>query len=223
MRGSENDRVVVIGAGLAGLTAAATAARAGQEVVLVEAHRPGGRARTDSRGGYLFNQGPHALYRGGPAWRILRELGVPHHGHNPPFRGMLGVRDGKLVRLLRGTPIASIASKLAAGRSAPRAGKSTTEWIDVLSLRPSEAELLRVGARCGHLRSGPGSPAGGASRRTVAQRAGAWRVLPGRRLGHPRRGPRRSSDRRRGGDPSSRRSGRDRWCPRRVGGGDGRR
>ena len=138
---------MVIGAGLAGLTAAATAARAGQEVVLVEAHRPGGRARTDSRGGYLFNQGPHALYRGGPAWRILRELGVPHDGHNPPFRGMLGVRDGKLVRLLRGTPIASIASKLAAGRSAPRAGKSTTEWIDALSLRPSEAELLRVGAR----------------------------------------------------------------------------
>jgi len=147
MRGSENDRVVVIGAGLAGLTAAATAARAGQEVVLVEAHRPGGRARTDGRGGYLFNQGPHALYRGGPAWRILRELGVSHHGHNPPFRGMRGVREGRLVRLLRGAQIASIASKLAAGRPAARAGRSTAEWIDGLSLRSSEAELLRVGAR----------------------------------------------------------------------------
>ena len=39
--------VVVIGAGLAGLTAAATAARAGEMVVVVEADAVGGRARTD--------------------------------------------------------------------------------------------------------------------------------------------------------------------------------
>ena len=52
---------MVIGAGLAGLTAAATAARAGRPVVVVEAHAAGGRARTDERSGYRFNQGPHAL------------------------------------------------------------------------------------------------------------------------------------------------------------------
>jgi phytoene dehydrogenase-like protein len=80
-----SESVVVIGAGLAGLTAAATAARAGRRVTVIDAHRPGGRARTDQKSGYLFNQGPHALYRGGPAWQILAELGVKHRGHNPPF------------------------------------------------------------------------------------------------------------------------------------------
>jgi protoporphyrinogen oxidase len=91
--------VVVIGAGLAGLTAAATAARAGRSVVVIEADSVGGRARTDVHGGYRLNQGPHALVRGGEASRILRDLGVPHSGHGPPVRGARIVRQGKLVRV----------------------------------------------------------------------------------------------------------------------------
>ena len=75
MREHDKETVVVIGAGLAGLTAAATAARARRPVVVVEAHTAGGRARTDELGGYRFNQGPHALGRGGEAWRILRQPG----------------------------------------------------------------------------------------------------------------------------------------------------
>ncbi len=97
MRERDKEAVVVIGAGLAGLTAAATAARVRRPVVVVEAHTAGGRARTDERGGYRFNQGPHALGRGGEAWRILRDLGVPHRGHRPPLRGARVVRDGKLA------------------------------------------------------------------------------------------------------------------------------
>ncbi len=77
MREHDKETVVVIGAGLAGLTAAATAARARRPVVVVEAHTAGGRARTDELSGYRFNQGPHALGRGGEAWRILHDLGVP--------------------------------------------------------------------------------------------------------------------------------------------------
>ncbi len=55
-------RIIVIGGGWAGLTAAATAATAGAEVVLLEARSElGGRARTETNNGFLFNQGAHAL------------------------------------------------------------------------------------------------------------------------------------------------------------------
>ncbi|MFI1074149.1 NAD(P)-binding protein [Streptomyces puniciscabiei] len=101
-------RVTVIGGGFAGLTAAITAAEAGATVTVYEAHHTlGGRART-ADGPYRTNEGPHALYNGGPHWTWLRQRGligplapIPaleaarlrlrHHGalrRTPPF-GML--------------------------------------------------------------------------------------------------------------------------------------
>lgn len=83
--------VAVIGAGLAGLTAAALLSRAGQRVHIFEkARTSGGRARTQQiAGGYAFNQGPHALYQGGAARRILDALSIPYSGHVPRTRGRL--------------------------------------------------------------------------------------------------------------------------------------
>lgn len=143
MREHDKDPVVVIGAGLAGLTAAATAARAGNRVVVVEAHGGGGRARSNERGGYLFNQGPHALYRGGEAWRILRDLGVPHRGHLPPLRGARGVRDGQLVGLVRG-PMGSLIARLAKASPARWAGRSAEEWAGSLGKSRDVSELARM-------------------------------------------------------------------------------
>ncbi|MFD9119967.1 FAD-dependent oxidoreductase [Streptomyces bottropensis] len=61
----------VIGGGFAGLTAAITAAEAGAKVTVYEAHHTlGGRART-AEGPYRTNEGPHALYSGGPHWTWL--------------------------------------------------------------------------------------------------------------------------------------------------------
>ncbi|MER6073781.1 NAD(P)-binding protein [Streptomyces sp. NPDC001817] len=101
-------RITVIGGGFAGLTAATTAAEAGAEVTVYEAHHTlGGRART-AEGPYRTNEGPHALYNGGPHWTWLRQrrligplapipaleaarLRLRHHGalrRTPPF-GML--------------------------------------------------------------------------------------------------------------------------------------
>lgn len=135
--------MVVIGAGLAGLTAAATAARAGRMVVVVEADVVGGRARTDVRGGYRLNQGPHALVRGGEASRILRDLGVPHAGHGAPVRGARLVRDGKLVRVPVG-PMGSLAARLLT-TSAPRwAGRSAEEWVASLGRARDLSDLARL-------------------------------------------------------------------------------
>ncbi|MFD5075504.1 FAD-dependent oxidoreductase [Streptomyces sp. NPDC058371] len=66
-------RITVIGGGFAGLTAAITAAEAGAKVTVYEAHHTlGGRART-AEGPYRTNEGPHALYSGGPHWTWLKQ------------------------------------------------------------------------------------------------------------------------------------------------------
>ncbi|MEV0976968.1 FAD-dependent oxidoreductase [Streptomyces sp. NPDC049915] len=66
-------RITVVGGGFAGLTAAITAAEAGTKVTVYEAHHTlGGRART-AEGPYRTNEGPHALYNGGPHWTWLKQ------------------------------------------------------------------------------------------------------------------------------------------------------
>ncbi|MFE5890745.1 FAD-dependent oxidoreductase [Streptomyces sp. NPDC056462] len=66
-------RITVIGGGFAGLTAAITAAEAGAKVTVYETHHTlGGRART-AEGPYRTNEGPHALYNGGPHWAWLKQ------------------------------------------------------------------------------------------------------------------------------------------------------
>ncbi|QDQ12259.1 NAD(P)-binding protein [Streptomyces spectabilis] len=65
--------VTVVGGGFAGLTAAIAAAEGGARVTVHEAHHTlGGRART-SEGTYRTNEGPHALYNGGPHWTWLKQ------------------------------------------------------------------------------------------------------------------------------------------------------
>jgi phytoene dehydrogenase-like protein len=86
--------VAVVGGGLAGLVAACAAAQAGAAVTLLEAARaPGGRARTGTRDGFAFNQGPHALYRAGPGMPVLHALGVTPDGAPPPLPGVFLAGD----------------------------------------------------------------------------------------------------------------------------------
>ncbi len=60
--------VIVVGGGIAGLTAAIYLARGGRKVTLFEKERSlGGRATTSLRAGFRFNLGPHVVYRRGPA------------------------------------------------------------------------------------------------------------------------------------------------------------
>jgi phytoene dehydrogenase-like protein len=105
-------RISVIGGGLAGLTAALTAAEAGARVTLYEAHGSlGGRART-ADAPYRTNEGPHALYHRGPhrAWLKQRDLlGTmaplpPLEGSRFSFRrdgGLRKVPPAAMLRLVR--------------------------------------------------------------------------------------------------------------------------
>jgi phytoene dehydrogenase-like protein len=90
--------VVVIGGGLAGLTAAAYVARAGVPVTLLEkAAELGGRAAAQVREGVTLNYGPHALYKGGEAHAVMNDLGIAFTGDTPASRALV-VHHGRTSR-----------------------------------------------------------------------------------------------------------------------------
>lgn len=108
----------VIGGGLAGLAAAITAARAGRSVVLLDARTGlGGRARTVDRDGFALNEGPHALYRSGAAWRFLQAENVALTGGYPGADGV-GV-DGDTMGVLPGGVMTLLRTPLLAGERVP--------------------------------------------------------------------------------------------------------
>jgi phytoene dehydrogenase-like protein len=153
---SEQYDVVVVGAGLAGLAAGATAARSGKSTLILDGHPAGGRATTDERGRYRFNRGPHALYRGGEAQAVLARLGVPTPGAVPPgsgARGRLGDRVDVLpanLRTLLRTHLLSVRGKVAIAaflggvkkwRPADLASMTVGQWLDTFKL-PEDARKL---------------------------------------------------------------------------------
>ena len=156
----EDAQVHVIGGGLGGLAAAAFVARSGCSVVVHERRgRLGGRATTDERQGYRFNQGPHALYLGGEAAATLRDLGVPMAGITPPTNGtrmVLGgeahLAPGALGSLLRTTIIgardklelASLMVRLPRLTPSDFAGLTVDEWLDQLTERERVRALLHA-------------------------------------------------------------------------------
>jgi phytoene dehydrogenase-like protein len=140
-RTSSGSPVVVVGAGLAGLAAGVTAARAGSPVIIFDGRSPGGRARTETRDGFRFNQGPHALYRGGPGRRVLSRLGITTTGHPPRLRGGQ-VLVGGHPRSFPKTQLAMTVARVAVSSATRQAGRSASEWIGSLRLRRDAARYL---------------------------------------------------------------------------------
>ena len=156
-RTQQSAEIVVVGGGLAGLTAATYLARAGRSVALFERSRDvGGRAVTQQRNGFHFNWGPHALYREGPGIKILGELGIEFSGGTPATEGY-ALHQGVLRKLPAGlwslftTGLLGFAAKLEAARFLSSVGRidaqdihgvSWVEWLDTKVCRQEARQLL---------------------------------------------------------------------------------
>lgn len=151
--------MVVIGGGLAGLTAGATAAAGGASTVVLEAHEPGGRARVVEREGFRLNMGGHALYLAGPGRGVLRSLGIDPTGAPPPLDRYKVLLDGEQhvlpsgpASLMRTTALgrrskaqfAALLAKVPLLRPDHLAGTSVTDWLAGQDLRPDTEAVLRA-------------------------------------------------------------------------------
>lgn len=118
---------IVVGGGPAGLVAAIRLAEGGVATTLLEASTGlGGRAATERREGFDLNQGPHALYEGGPAMRELRAMDIDLSRWNPASHRSVFLRGGKPTRL-------------------PGGSLALARWlVDVSRSRPEELRDLSV-------------------------------------------------------------------------------
>ena len=153
--------VVVVGAGLAGLTAACYLARGGARVTVFEkASTIGGRASTQHHDGYRLNRGIHALYTGGAATAVLADLAIRYTGGSPKV--IHALRGGTFYTApvgpisLFSTRLLTFADKLALmklflvipGLKAEEfRHMSVQEWLDRNAHRPRVHELMASNAR----------------------------------------------------------------------------
>jgi phytoene dehydrogenase-like protein len=110
-------RITIVGGGLAGLTAAITAAEGGASVCLLEAHEQlGGRGRSMA-GPYKANLGPHVIYKDGDFWSWLAERELLPNYSGPPLAGIRFRWQGEIRRT---PPLGTIPAVLRLrGREAP--------------------------------------------------------------------------------------------------------
>lgn len=104
-------RVVVVGGGLSGLSAAYRLQQAGVEVIVLErSARAGGLAQTERRDGYLIDTGPDLINASFVRYLSLaREVGLG--AEIVPSSGVLDVlRDGRAVTVDRGRPLSLVAN-----------------------------------------------------------------------------------------------------------------
>jgi len=192
--------VLVVGGGLAGLAASAYLARAGGHVVLVEkAAAIGGRARTQSDGGFQFNLGAHALYRAGAGMAVLRELGVAVAGGRPTGEGGYAVRGGAMHTLPAGfvslltTGLLRAGEKMEAARLFAALGRTGADDLHDAPLAawlarihsPTVRQLMEATARVATYTNDPARMSAGAAlaqmRRALASGVlylhGGWQTL----------------------------------------------
>lgn len=164
---SRQTDVIVIGGGLAGLIAAAEAARAGAAVELYEGSDGlGGRARTRRAEGFAFNQGGHALYRQGALGAALDRLQIAFRGGSPTYGRALAISGERTTllpftratiartSLLDGSERGALTNALRAllGATPPQRGESIARYFDRLEtpdvVRRVLEALVRLSTFC---------------------------------------------------------------------------
>ncbi len=116
--------LTIVGAGLAGLTAAIEAAEGGWRVTVAEAHsRPGGRARSLAAP-FRANDGPHAIYVDGPWWAWLERRGLTPPIVEAPRYATLVRTGGRL-----GPWPAELSQAMATLPAGAPAGESFRAWL----------------------------------------------------------------------------------------------
>jgi phytoene dehydrogenase-like protein len=132
------------------LVAAIRLAEGGVETTVLEgASHFGGRAASEHREGFFLNQGPHALYAGGPAMRELKALGIELPWWNPTSPNSVFVRGGKAKRSPGGLlGMAPLLRQVYQRPPEELAELSTTEWLRQTlrseKARAAAAALVRV-------------------------------------------------------------------------------
>lgn len=168
MKSNGNPReedVVIIGGGIAGLTAATFLGRVGKSVTIIEkSSELGGRARTSLvSDGFYFNQGAHAIYPAGPGAQILKELGINYTGKNVTTDGYYVLKKGQkypmpitLTQFLTSKLLKGLPSKIEAIQFFASLGKlnpdeiqdiSFQNWIDKKIHNSDVKDLIKMGAR----------------------------------------------------------------------------
>ncbi|MBV8968377.1 MAG: FAD-dependent oxidoreductase, partial [Verrucomicrobia bacterium] len=179
----------VVGGGIAGLTAAALLARGGKSVVLYErSSHLGGKAASVVSNGFVFNQGPHALYRGGAGIEVLRELGVGFKGQVPKGKGMWILVRGKLypqpdgVVSLLASGAFTISAKLEIGAFLAKLEKldvtrwngiPLAQWLEEQVKHEQARELVEALARVSTYANAPALQSAGAALRQIQIALGA--------------------------------------------------
>lgn len=148
--------MIVIGGGLGGLAAALGGAKAGLRVCVLEASaRWGGRGASDSVEGFVFNQGPHAVY---PAsWAMLDALGVKVRARVVSAEGSM-LDDGERLLPIPGTLSSFLSADWLSAKdrldlarafsavtfSPARPAQTLTQWLDARALTSNVRALMET-------------------------------------------------------------------------------